>query len=235
MLRAWLNFFSLAIARQRPHPSQDLLGLYDLRAIQASVQRKDPVTGEKINKLRKSYEGKLKDLKLDGRNKASESMRELEGLIDPAWDTITQNGTTLWHEQNPNADMDGPAKDDILANLDAALSFKPGRLPKAEHDRWKHQLALDEDRSVKSAATTNAAPVKSATSNFLKTANGMSVRNSAPASPRPAGGRPERTSKKRRYDEGSYEGYDGHDDDGYSTGDVDTRSGGKRRKRADQA
>lgn len=220
----------LAIARQRPHPTQDLLELYDLRAIQASVQRKDPLTGEKINKLRKSYEGKLKDLNLEGRNKATESRKELEGLIDPAWDSLTQNGTTLWQEQNPTADLEGPAKNDILANLDAALSFKPGRLPKVEHDRWRHSLGLDDGGKVSAAA--GAGPPKNVTSNFLKTNAGFSVRNSAPASPRNIPGRPERTSKKRRYDDRSYEGYE---DDGYSTGDVDDRSAGKRRKRADLA
>lgn len=220
----------LAIARQRPHPTQDLLELYDLRAIQASVQRKDPVTGEKINKLRKSYEGKLKDLGLEGRNKATESKKELEGLIDPAWDYVTPNGTTLWQEQNPTADLDGPAKNDIFANLDAALSFKSGRLPKAEHDRWRHALGLDD--GGKAAPVTNPTLPKTAASHFLKTAAGATARNSAPASPRNVPGRPERTSKKRRYDDRSYEGYE---DDGYSTGDVDDRSAGKRRKRADLA
>lgn len=205
--------------------------MYDLRAIQASVQRKDPVTGEKINKLRKSYEGKLKDLNLEGRNKATESKRELEGLVDPAWDMMTQNNISLWQEQNPNADMDGPAKNDIFANLDAALSFKPGRLPKSEHERWRHQLGLD-DAGMKTGSSASLAPPRTVASNLLKATNGLAARASAPASPRIAGGRPERTSKKRRYDDRSYEGYE---DDGYSTGEVDDRSAGKRRKRVDLA
>lgn len=82
----------VAIARQRPHPNQDLLELYGLRGIQASVRRVDPVTGQKVNKLRKSYEGKLKELNLDGRNKATESPKELEGLVDPGWDYVLPNG-----------------------------------------------------------------------------------------------------------------------------------------------
>jgi alanyl-tRNA synthetase len=51
--------------------------VYKMQRIQASVRRVDPVTGQKVNKLRKSYEGKLKELNLDGRNKATESQKEL--------------------------------------------------------------------------------------------------------------------------------------------------------------
>lgn len=216
----------VAIARKRPHPTEDLLELYDLRAIQASVRRKDPITGEKINKLRKSYEGKLKDLGLEGKNKATESMRELEGLVDPAWDTILPNGNTLWQEQNPTADTEGPLKDEMLASLDAALSFKPGRLPKGEYERWNHQLDLDHVNVKVAGPAKTPAPAKTATSNFLKSNTGP--RNSAPASPKNAAGRPDRTNKKRSYDDRSYEGYE---DDGYSTGDIER----KRRKRAEQA
>lgn len=189
------------------------------------------MTGEKINKLRKSYEGKLKDLGLEGRNKATESMRELEGLVDPAWDFLTQNGTTLWQEQNPTADTEGPLKDEMLANLDAALSFKPGRLPKAEYDRWNHQLDFNHPNAKATGATQVPVPAKTATSNFMKTTTGPHARSSAPASPRNVPGRPDRINKKRRYDDRSFEGYD---EDGYSTGDVDDRSGSKRRKHIGQ-
>jgi len=112
-------------------------------------------------------------------------------------------------------------KNSMLSNLDAALSFKPGRLPKAEHEQWKAQLAFD-DNKAKPAALT-----KTAASNFLKSTTGPLARKSAPASPRNVPGRPERTSKKRRYDDTSFEGYE---EEGYSTGDAEDRLAGKRRK-----
>lgn len=192
--------FVVAIARQRPHPTQDLLELYDLRGIQASVRRVDPVTGQKVNKLRKSYEGKLKELSLDGRNKATESMRELEGLVDPGWDNITQNGNTLWQEQNPLADTENYLKNDMLANLDAAISLKPGKLPKEEYKHWNYILGLNIP-ITKSAGNTNLPaakdPPKNAASHFLKANTGPLASKSAPSSPAKSVGRPDRPNKKR--------------------------------------
>jgi len=197
--------------------------MYDLRDIQASVRRYHPTTGEKINRLRKSYEGKLKDLGLPGKNKVSDCLMELQGLLDPQWDAPTQSGNSWWYESQPTADTEAlPVKNNMLSNLDAALSFKPGRLPKADHEQWKAQLAFD-DNKAKPAALT-----KTATSNFLKSTTGPLARKSAPASPRNVPGRPERINKKRRYDDTSFEGYE---EEGYSTGDAEDR---KRRKRLEQ-
>ena len=52
----------------------------------------------KINKLRKSYEGKVKALGLDGRNKAQSNQKELEGLADAGWSLMSPEGRTLWDE-----------------------------------------------------------------------------------------------------------------------------------------
>jgi len=194
--------------------------MYGLRDIQASVRRYHPVTGVKINKLRKSYEGKLKELGLPGKNKVTDNQNELQGLVDPNWDTPTEDGGTWWLNSRPRA-SDGPMKNNMLASLNAALSLKPGRLPKADHEHWKAQLAFDD------AKPKPAALAKTAASNFLKTTTGPLARKSAPASPRNVPGRPERTSKKRRYDDTSFEGYE---EEGYSTGDAEDRLAGKRRK-----
>ena len=194
--------------------------MYNLRDIQNSVRRYHPETGVKINKLRKSYEGKLKDLGLPGKNKVTDSLKELESCTDFRWDFLNEDGSTAWDAQHPRA-SDGPMKNDMLASLNAALSLKPGRLPKAEHEQWKAQLAFD-DAKPKVAALT-----KTATSNFLKSTSGPLARKSAPSSPRNVLGRPERTSKKRRYDDTSFEGYE---EEGYSTGDAEDRLAGKRRK-----
>lgn len=227
MLGALLNFLPVAIARQRPHPSSDLFGLYNLRGIQTSVQRKDPVTGEKVNKLRKSYEGKLKDLGLEGRNKASESEGFLQGFVDPAWDDVVFDGSgkTIWQARMDPTSIEGPTRDSLLKNLDAAMSFKSGRLPKAEHTSWMHTLGLGD--TVAKPAVVPAAPAKNPATNFLTKAGpplAGSGRSSAPASPQSVAGRTQRKGAKRRYDESTYEGYD---EDGYSTGGD---RAGKRRK-----
>ena len=214
-----------------------MLSLYGLERIQGSVARRDLVTGEKINKLRSSYTGKVKDLGLEGKNKASKNQFELMGLMDPDWDAPLQDGRTLWDERMGDAttDLMNGGKG-VLDLLDGALSgMRPGHLPKQEHEHWKGLLGLDET-AANQPPTTNKplpgmapAPPKTAATNLLsKTAP---MRNSAPSSPRNAiTARPERTGKKRRYDESSYEGYE---EDGYSTGgDTGRRgSGGKRQKR----
>jgi hypothetical protein len=216
-----------AIARQRPHPSSDLLGLYDLRSVQISVQRKDPVTGEKVNKLRKSYEGKLKDLGLEGRNKATESEGYLQGFVDPAWDDAVFDGSgkTIWQARMEPTAIGGSTQETLLKGLDAALTFKSGRLPKAEHNQWTHSLGLGETVAAKAAPVAPAVPAKTQTTNFVsKVAPIANGRSSAPASPQSLAGRMQRKGAKRRYDESTYEGYD---EDGYSTGGD---RAGKRRK-----
>ncbi|KAL9107029.1 MAG: hypothetical protein Q9187_008483 [Circinaria calcarea] len=50
--------FYLAPNTKGPDPTKDLLAVCGLSSLVASVARTDPVTGEKINKMRRSYEGK---------------------------------------------------------------------------------------------------------------------------------------------------------------------------------
>ena len=75
-----------------------MLALYSLSELQASVARKD-ASGNKINKLRKSYENKVKALGLEGRSKAQIGNAALEGLLDPVWDTDVGGGMDVWHQQ----------------------------------------------------------------------------------------------------------------------------------------
>ena len=244
-----------AIPPTQPHPTQNLLHLYNLQRIQSSVARRDPHTGDKINKLRKSYEGKVKDLGLEGRNKASKGQAELEGLVDPGWDDDLGDGRTAWQDRMGDTMLGQHKADSMLGLLDTALDFKPGQLPGPEHSHWRGLLGLDESLPKPTPTTTTTGPnlttggpSKPPTSTLLsKTAPATAAsasRNSAPASPRNHHDtRPERAGKKRRYDESSYAGYqEGYEDDGYSTGngvdEAGRRSsggagggGGKRQKR----
>lgn len=193
------------------------------------------MTGEKINKLRKSYEGKVKDLGLEGRNKAKLNQRELEGLVDPEWDIQVPDGRTFFEASREHVDFSEQGAEHLLSMLGTALNMRPGRLPKAEDNQWKSSLGLDDSaRAAQTAptigSTAGALPAKTAASHFLsKTSPATAVQRSAPASPRgPA--RPERSGKKRSYRDASFEGYE---EDGYSTGDGGSRRGStsKRQKR----
>ena len=112
----------------RPHTSQNLIELYGLNSIAASVARTDPVTGEKINKLRKSYEGKVKNLQIAGKNKAVKVPDEFTNLL--------QWPEQEWHNQKVHGKsaMDG-LSGDLLGMLDRAVQMAPGKLPAAEADK----------------------------------------------------------------------------------------------------
>lgn len=182
--------------------------------------RRDLVTGEKINKLRKSYEGKAKNLGLPGRNKPTTIPGELTGFLE--WPS------EMWADQR--AEPIKQTTDDVLAKLDRALAMAPGRLPTEEHNSWKSYLGIEDGPAAAAGkGTPSLAPTKNA-AQMLK--NNASMRASAPASPRAAIARPDRANKKRRYDDSSFEGYR-EEDDGYSTGGLDDMrvSGSKKRKK----
>ncbi|KAK3672293.1 hypothetical protein LTR78_007833 [Recurvomyces mirabilis] len=228
---------SQPIAPARPHFSSNLIELYGLESLQASVARRD-AAGTKINKLRKSYEGKVKALNLEGRSKASVGDNALAGLLDPLWEMDMGNGMTGWQQKVNELPLDNPsAQADVLSKLDSAISMQPGHLPKPEHQTWKTLLSLDEPKPTPAMPATKPFTASASFPNgppstnpaLAKTAPMQALRSSAPSSPAVShlgGVRPERSGKKRRYDEASYSGYqEGFDDDGYSTGDGASRRG----------
>ncbi|EDN02927.1 predicted protein [Histoplasma mississippiense (nom. inval.)] len=116
-----------------PNPSLDLVSLYGLGPVASSVARTDPVTGEKINRLRKSYEGKIKGLGLAGRNKPVKAEPGTPGGL---------KYLTLWPEEEwQNQKVYG--KDIKVAEPDSsffkqqlkAMKMEPGSLP--NHEFWE--------------------------------------------------------------------------------------------------
>lgn len=198
----------------RPHGAQNLIALYGLEQIAASVARKDPVTGEKINKLRKSYEGQIKRLQIGGKNKAVvEEGQFMNMLIYPDFE---------WHVQKVQGkEMTNPSA--LLSKLDRALQMGSGKLPPSEDAKWKGIIAQEE------------APKPKPLVDAKKGAVGQVGGRASPApSPLIKPSRPERTGTKRRYDDASYEGYEGYGDDAAteSAGGEDERwSGGAKKKR----
>lgn len=217
MLCALLNWLVRAaeIAPARPHPSQNFIELYGLQKIQQSVARRDPVTGEKINKLRKSYENKVKNLKLDGRNKAQANQGELIGLLDPLWNNDAGNGhtwwTAKWYSDDNKGENEGKrlgeaaSHEDLFSKLDKAFDMCPGRLPPKEHREWDNMLGLDDTGAAAGGRTPGGGAVKPQPA----AAPAAQTTGAVP-------GRPDRAGKKRRYNDSSFEGYEGYDEDGSS-------------------
>lgn len=179
----------------------------------ASVARKDPKTGEKINKLRKSYEGKVKDFGLAGKNKAVSAPNEFTGLI--------AFPDEEWHNQRlMGKELEKGFSQEILSKLEAATTLAPGKLAVDEHERWRNILAIEDAPRI----AVQQAP---ASKTVLKSTQLASPANAL----RPDIPRPKRKGTKRRYDEDSFEGYgegfaddtgtgvsdDGDDDHGVSS------------------
>jgi len=201
--------------------------MYGLDAMQQSVRRAVPGLPDSGIKLRKSYDGKVKDL--EGKVKNTTRPGMLFSLLqypDEEWQVQKVMGKELisWdHEGNEIPGRD-PAEA-LLAKLGHATMSGPGRLPVDERAKWQSLLGSD-DFNGKSARVEKgpAAAVKSQ----------PHYSNSAPGSPRGThtGPRPKRQGTKRRYHDDAFEGYgegfvDDHlDNVSISGADDDTRSVG---------
>ncbi|KAF4306452.1 Mediator complex subunit Med19 [Botryosphaeria dothidea] len=218
----------------RPHVSQDLVALYGLQRITQSVARFDPRTGEKINKLRKSYESHVKDFKISGGKSRPEAapnqLLDLLNFPDEEFYLQRVRGNELENAQQR-----------ILAKLNGgALKLNPGKLSKEEDGKWKTRIGTDDGISMRRPAESS---LDGAAKKLKQGGQVMQGRNSATSSPamRPANGpktavRPDRAGKKRSYLDSSFKGYgEGYGDDdgvGESTGGEDNgRGAGAKKKR----
>ncbi|EKV07411.1 hypothetical protein PDIG_72720 [Penicillium digitatum PHI26] len=208
-----------------PDPSLDLVSLYGLGSIAHSVARTDPVTGEKINRLRKSYEGKLKGLGLAGRNKplkqeigAPGSLRYMTLWPDEEWQNQKVHGKTI-----KVSDMDS-----ALQSLQSrAMQMEPGLIP--NNDFWEDILGHEKQAKNPAAGETGKKIAPAPTAGRPSTQfYAASPRPQEAERPRPSRGR------KRHYDDNSFAGYgegfvDDDDDPGfYSNGEG---TGKKKRKK----
>ena len=223
----------------KPHLRQDLLSVFCLQPLAASVARTDPVTGEKINKMRKSYEGKVKTLGLAGRNRAvKHDPGKSMGLLD-----MVRWPEEEWHNQKVagKSIMNGLSSV-TMSKLESAMRMQPGPIPNNNH--WEDRLGHEKTKPISAAPEAKARPTTS-TANTNGQVNGSRPNpiNTQATSSELA--RPKRTTKKRRYDDLSFEGYgEGYVDDeadsvdagGYSSGDgVSRGSASKKRKMVGQS
>jgi hypothetical protein len=212
-----------------PDPSMDLVSLYGLGPIAKSVMRADPVTGEKINRLRKSYEGKLKGLGLAGRNKPVKHEPGTPGGL---------RQMTMWPEEEwQNQKVVG--KEITAASLGSALhelqlkamKMEPGSVP--NHEYWEDLLGHEKPSKH---VTTPAEVGKKAGAAPPATVRPPAQSNGALAVSEPERARPSR-GKKRHYDDNSFVGYgEGYADDDdeiafFSNNEEATRAAKKKRKK----
>lgn len=227
--------FVIARMVQKPHLTQDLLALFNLQPLAATVARVD-AEGNKINKMRKSYEGQVKTFGLSGRNRA---IKHEPGKL-PGLKELTTWPEEEWHNQKVvGKEVHKGLASTTLAKLERAMQMQPGLLPNNNewedllgHEKAKPIITITEQNSRKHSNIMEASVVKP---NGLT--NGTRTGAGKPASEVP---RPKRTNKKRRYDEHSFEGYgEGFVDDegdimlggGYSSGDGSRKSGTSKKRR----
>ncbi|KAF2869863.1 Rox3 mediator complex subunit-domain-containing protein [Massariosphaeria phaeospora] len=211
----------------RPHGSQNLLELYGLNSLARSVARTDPTTGEKINKLRKSYEGHIKALQIAGKPKAVQMdnalSRPLLELLDADYEVLKVNGKEISKALNPAQTALDQNFDSLLGAAFAGTA--PGSLPSADTQKYRAYLATEEAVKAKSSvdglhrAMTPITPATSIPGNSTAASRGP---------------RPGRAGAKRQYTDVSFQGYgEGFTDDygADSTGGEDNTQGGIAKKR----
>lgn len=188
----------------------DLISLYGLGPIAKSVARMDPVTGEKINRLRKSYEGKLKGLGLAGRNKPVKHEPGAPGGL---------RQLTMWPEEEwQNQKVFG--KEIKVADIDSALyklqmramKMEPGTVPNNEY--WEDVLGHEKPSKHAGGGDPGKKAVSAPPANAIRPTGQP---NGTPVPAEPERTRPSR-GRKRHYDDSSFvgygEGYADDDDDG---------------------
>lgn len=222
----------LAHKMSGPHASQDLLSLYGLSPLVASVARTDPITGEKINPLRKSYEGKAKSFGLAGRNKSVKRDETTPGGL--RW--VVGWPDEEWHNQKVmGKDISIGSSETAEKKLERAMKMEPGPIPNNEY--WEEALGHEKPKPA-SGVVDRASKKATATSiNNIRQVNGASSVGTISKVAEAA--RPRRAGKKRSYDDSSFVGYgEGYvDDEGdvdqsfYSNSEEGGRSSGKKKRK----
>lgn len=162
------------------------------------------MTGEKINKLRKSYEGKIKDFALAGRNKPFkvDVPEGGKGKLRSMMEDIPEE---QWQAENAARNIE--ISSDFGTKLTKAMEMRPGTV--RNNEVWEDALGHEKTRVV-------AMPEVPVRKNLPATAptrvpSGM-VRQHPSTGQDIA--RPRRANKRRSYADDSFEGYgDGFVDD----------------------
>ncbi|KAL9108214.1 MAG: hypothetical protein Q9227_006951 [Pyrenula ochraceoflavens] len=212
----------------RPDPSQSFMSLYGLIPLVSTVARDDPNNpGEKLNKLRKSYDGQIKDFGLAGRNKSVRKEPDAQGRVAGGLNEMLAWPEHEWHLQKVNAK---PIRigDELEVKLNHALKLEPG-IPRNHRD-WEDKLGHEK----MGARPQPAGESKKVTPNTVTArANGVVAPMQSPGE----ANRPRRV-KKRSYQDNSFAGYgegfiDDQDEQPLSGEDDGSRGIGRKRRKKD--
>lgn len=201
----FFNFdaYSLCLAHTRPGVdlNSHLLGTYGLGDLVKNMARLDPQTGEKINKLRKSYEGQIKMFGLPGRNKTHKSAKDDQGLL-PLRKLVTDDEATWEARQGKRKIEITPGMRGLMGR---ALQLHSGRMGKVQ-DEWDEILGHDSKKS--SQQPQPAQPISQPSRPSLQ--NGSRLQQSMGHGV----DKMKTRGKKRSYDDSSFHGYTGFDGGG---------------------
>lgn len=189
--------------------NEHILGKYGLSPLLATVARMDPDTNEKINKLRKSYEGQVRVAQLSGRNRPYKQERD---PTDPDRSKL-RIASVMPEEQFKETQVESKIGDlsALRQRMQRGLRLNPGTMNKSVTEDW--DIVLGHDKRPVGQATPQQSFQQQPVSRIP---NG--VRPTRPAQPAPASApatKPQTRGKKRSYHDSSFDGYIGYGD-GYS-------------------
>ena len=161
--------------------------------------------------MRKSYEGQIKTLSLAGRNRAVKYSptdfsplykdRPPMRLID-----LARWPEEEWMNQKVHGkDVKKGIGEEVKAKLGEMMEFAPGKVP--DNEKWEDLLGLEKSKSAPTTATQSSkgsGVLPNGAQRSSVKPNSSNVNNN---SNRSEAARPRRANKKRRYDDGSFEGY----------------------------
>ena len=185
-----------------------------------TVARTDPVTGEKINKIRKSYEGQIKAFALAGRNKAI----KWDASQGPSIKQLAQAPPEDYYNSRvAGKEVSKGFSTASLSRIHKVLELVPGPIPR--NAEWENALGFDktkgaiDDGKIKKQEVSKDIPPVSVKLNGHTNGIVMNSKDSEAI-------RPKRASKKRRYNDESFEGYgEGYDDEDDGSSDDGSRRG----------
>lgn len=191
------------------------MGTYGLGTLLSNMVRNDPRTGEKINKLRKSYEGQIKPFGLPGRIKPYAEPRDK----DEAGKLRLLATLPEEEYQKSRGNLNIEVTDNLRSKLESAMKLNPGKMPKSINVEWEDTLGHEKQRPALPQPPMQPMAPQPRLPNGIKqpqtstSADKMKTRG-----------------KKRSYDDSSFFGYaDGYSDvEDHSDRDYDRR---KQRRR----
>ncbi|KAF1989380.1 hypothetical protein K402DRAFT_461264 [Aulographum hederae CBS 113979] len=200
--------------RDAMHGSHDWIKDFGLGPLADRMRRFDE-QGNKIpeNKLRSSYAGKMKELKIAGKNKSSVTPKDLTGLLEMNEAQWAATPAGRWDLKTPGTMEAMLNSDAFKAKLNKAFKLDDTPLPKEIDAQYRPILGNDELLAAPKTAGTDfsARPSAGGASNLSgKKPDGFAQRNSRVGTPgfsKDGPGRPMRTNTKRKYTDNSFTGY----------------------------